>query len=81
MEDSLTCYKNIKGRADEEKWNNEINALEENKTWKLTKLPPGKRIIDNKWVFRRKRNETDGEEILKARLAARGFTQELQEGI
>lgn len=29
----------------------ELRALEDNKTWVLTELPPGKRAIDCKWVY------------------------------
>ena len=32
----------------------EIEALEENETWTLTKLPEGMKAIDSKWVFKAK---------------------------
>lgn len=31
---------------------NEIEALENNNTWTLTHLPPGKKAIDSKWVYK-----------------------------
>ncbi|KAK2977963.1 hypothetical protein RJ640_029673 [Escallonia rubra] len=34
----------------------EISALEENKTWVLTTLPPGKCAIESKWVYKVKYN-------------------------
>jgi len=34
----------------------EICALEENKTWVVEDLPPGKRPINCKWVYRGKYN-------------------------
>ena len=30
----------------------EIKALEENNTWSLTELPPGKKSIVFKWVYK-----------------------------
>lgn len=30
----------------------EMGSLNKNKTWVLTKLPPNKRALQNKWVFR-----------------------------
>ena len=32
----------------------EYNSLIENKTWKLVEIPPGRKAIDCKWVFRAK---------------------------
>jgi len=53
----------------------EMHALEKNGTWEIVKLPNGKNIIGNKWVFTVK-YESDGKiERYKARLVAQGFTQ------
>lgn len=30
----------------------EIDALRANRTWDLVKLPPGKKAIGSKWVFK-----------------------------
>lgn len=77
IEDIPRDYEEVKRRSDKGKWNEaiteKIRALEENGTW--TKLPPGKKLIDNKWVFKIKRNEINDEEQFKARLVAKGFTQ------
>lgn len=54
---------------------NEINALEENKTWTLEYLPPGKKAIDSKWVYKIKYKLNGEIERYKARLVAKGFTQ------
>lgn len=35
----------------------EIDALTENNTWKLTTLPQGKSLLDNKWIFKIKRDK------------------------
>jgi hypothetical protein len=35
----------------------ELRAIEENRTWTLTKLPLGRRAIGLKWVFKVKKDE------------------------
>jgi len=57
----------------------ELQALEENQNWILTDLPPGKDVVDCKYVYKIKRNSDGSVERLKARLVAKGYTQ--QEGI
>lgn len=57
----------------------EINALESNDTWTLVPLPPGKKPIGSKWVYKLKRHADGSVERCKARLVAKGYTQ--QEGI
>ncbi|KAJ9540324.1 hypothetical protein OSB04_026830 [Centaurea solstitialis] len=53
----------------------EIQALEESKTWTLEPLPPGKKAIDSKWVYKIKYKPNGEIERYKARLVAKGFTQ------
>ncbi|KAJ0588916.1 putative RNA-directed DNA polymerase [Helianthus annuus] len=53
----------------------EIQALEQNETWTLEKLPEGKRAIDSKWVYKIKYKPNGEVERYKARLVAKGFTQ------
>lgn len=54
----------------------EFNSLLENDTWKLTELPPNRKPIQCKWVFKTKR-DADGRIVrYKARLVAKGFTQQ-----
>jgi hypothetical protein len=48
----------------------EMDTLAKNGTWTLVDLPPGRKAVKSKWVFKRK---ADGR--LRARLVARGFTQ------
>ncbi|CAH9132305.1 unnamed protein product, partial [Cuscuta epithymum] len=53
----------------------EIHALEENGTWTLIHLPPGKKVVDSKWVYKIKYKPNGDIERYKARLVAKGFTQ------
>ncbi|KAL0350510.1 UNVERIFIED_CONTAM: Retrovirus-related Pol polyprotein from transposon RE2 [Sesamum radiatum] len=39
--------------------NDELSALDKNETWELVPLPPGKRAIGSKWVFKLKLNPDD----------------------
>ncbi|CAL1374616.1 unnamed protein product [Linum trigynum] len=53
----------------------EIDALVAQGTWTLEFLPPGKRAIDCKWVYKIKFLPDGTIERYKARLVAKGFTQ------
>ncbi|XP_068477195.1 uncharacterized protein [Phaseolus vulgaris] len=46
----------------------EIHALELNDTWKLTALPPGKKALGCKWIYKIKYNSDGTIERFKARL-------------
>lgn len=51
----------------------EIKDLEDNGTWILTKLPPAKKDIDSKWVYKVKYKPNGQIERFKARLVAKGY--------
>ncbi|GAU42126.1 hypothetical protein TSUD_351000 [Trifolium subterraneum] len=55
--------------------NAELTALLKNKTWDLVTLPPHKKAIGCKWVFKVKLHADGTIERHKARLVAKGFTQ------
>lgn len=59
--------------------NSEIGSLEEQQTFTIESLPPGKHAVGSKWVFTIKHNSDGSIERYKARLVAKGFTQ--QEGV
>ena len=59
--------------------NAELQALERNGTWSLTKLPIGKRAIGCKWLFKIKYKSDGIIERHKARLVIQGCRQ--QKGI
>ena len=53
----------------------EYDSLIKNETWYLTSLPPGRTTIKNRWVFKIKPLDKDGNARYKARLVAKGYTQ------
>jgi Reverse transcriptase (RNA-dependent DNA polymerase) len=67
-------YAEAMGSDNTDQWTDacqyEIDALSKNKTWELVDLPPGRKAIKSKWVFKLK---NDGH--YHARLVAKGFTQ------
>lgn len=53
----------------------EFTALQNNKTWTIVPLPPNRKAIECKWVFRVKENVDGTMDKYKARLVAKGFHQ------
>jgi len=53
----------------------ELRALEDNGTWHLTKLPPGKKAIGCKWIYRTEFKLDGSVDKCKARLVALGCRQ------
>ena len=54
----------------------ELDALHKTRTWDLVDLPSGKSAIGCKWVYKIKTRSDGIVDHYKARLIARGFTQE-----
>lgn len=55
--------------------NKELNALEENETWKIIPLPRGKKPIGSKWVYKVKLKPDGTIERFKAILVAKGYNE------
>ncbi|TYK22169.1 putative mitochondrial protein [Cucumis melo var. makuwa] len=56
--------------------NDELQALEKTYTWDYVDLPPGKRPIRCKWIYKIKIHSDGTIERYKARLVAKGYSQE-----
>lgn len=60
----------------EEAMSREMGSLKKHQVWDLTSLPTGKKVVGNRWVYKRKLGP-NGEVVRhKARLVAQGFTQQ-----
>ncbi|CCA74168.1 related to TY4B-Putative pseudo-TY4B, partial [Serendipita indica DSM 11827] len=57
----------------------EVRAHLENGTWKLVRLPQGKKAIGSRWVFKIKRDADGSISKYKGRIVAKGYAQ--REGI
>ena len=56
--------------------NEELQALEKTHTWDYVDLPPGKKPIGCKWIFKIKTHFDGSIERYKTRLVAKGYSQE-----
>ena len=83
VEDGPSNYQEAMKDDEHEKWkqamDDEITALQQNKTWILCELPVGKHVIGGKWVLKKKLNKEGNVERYKARYVAKGYNQ--KEGI
>ena len=66
-------------RPDGQQWEqaarDEYKSIQDAGTWTLTGLPPGRRTIGCKWVFKLKRKADGTIDRYKARLVAKGYAQ------
>ncbi|GJW82025.1 putative RNA-directed DNA polymerase [Tanacetum coccineum] len=58
-----------------EAMNNEIEALNRNDTWTICDLPPMRKAVGSKWLWKIKYKSTGEIERYKARVVAKGFSQ------
>ena len=76
---SLTIPSNVHEALDHPGWRqaiiDEIQALENNGTWELIPLPPGKTTVSCRWVYTVKVGPNGEVDRLKAQLVAKGYTQ------
>ena len=73
-------WKDIKGRPDADLWEKaameEFVSLIENGTFEPVRLPPGRKPIGCRWVFKLKRKADGSVDRYKARLVAKGYSQQ-----
>nr|AWW15216.1 putative polyprotein [Leavenworthia alabamica] len=71
--------KSFRQAMEDDKWRDavgfEYTALEDNQTWSVEDLPPGKKAIGSQWVFKVKFRSDGAVERYKARLVAMGNKQ------
>lgn len=71
---------NFREAAKSEVWRNamqeEINMIEKNGTWELVDRPKTRRVIQVKWIFKRKLRPDGSVYKHKARLVVKGFAQQ-----
>ena len=53
----------------------EIKSLNDHETWTLAQLPPVRRVVGSKWVFKTKYNSEGEIDHFKCRLVAQGYSQ------
>lgn len=80
IDDGPRTYEEAITSNDSDRWMEamatEIDSLKRNGTWNLVEPPNSQKVIDNKWVFKIKTKANGNVDCYKARLVARGFTQE-----
>ena len=59
----------------EEAMEREMKSLQQNRVWELVPLPPDRKVVGSKWVFKRKVDTSGVVERYKACLVAQGCTQ------
>ncbi|GAB9477113.1 hypothetical protein Gpo141_00014172 [Globisporangium polare] len=80
-DEKQTTYGGIMKSEFKSQWkeamNAEMRSLVQHVTWELVDLPPGKKLIGSRWLFKIKRNADGSVNKFKARLVAQGFTQQM----
>lgn len=73
------CYADINARDDRKEWkkavHEELEAIRSNQIWNLVELRIGRKAINNKWIFKIKRDESGNIERYNARLVVKGCSQ------
>lgn len=80
VDETMLTFNQVMNLPDHHLWRaaivKELRELRNLKTWELAQLPSGRRTIKHKWVFRRKLNADGSVERYKARLVARGYSEQ-----
>uniref|UniRef100_A0ABD2W186 Retrovirus-related Pol polyprotein from transposon TNT 1-94 n=1 Tax=Trichogramma kaykai TaxID=54128 RepID=A0ABD2W186_9HYME len=53
----------------------ELSALDKNKTWTLVNVPPGTKVLSNRWVLKIKNDSVTNKNKFRARLVIKGYLQ------
>src|SRR3954469_441345 len=77
--DDPETYEEAMMSPDSNKWQeamkSEIGSMYENQVWTLMDLPDGRKVVENKWIFKKKTDADGNVTVYKARLVAKGFRQ------
>jgi hypothetical protein len=76
VDDPLTFEEVVKDYVWAQAMDEEIKSIENNQTWKLVDVPEYKDVISVKWIYKTKKDGEGNVYKNKARLVARGFTQQ-----
>lgn len=71
------AIKSDEGENWREAMDQEYHSLTNLKTWSLTKLPPKRKAIKCRGVYKKKYNAKEQVERYRARLVAKGFSQQI----
>ena len=79
MSEAPTTLAEAASNSEKRKWkvamDAEMKSLEDNDVWDLVPLPPGRKLVGSKWVYKVKTGADGRVQKYKARLVAQGFTQ------
>ncbi|KAK1642030.1 hypothetical protein QYE76_059835 [Lolium multiflorum] len=72
-------YEEAMMSPDSNKWQeamkSEMGSMYENQVWTLVDLPDGRKVVENKWIFKKKIDADGNVTVYKARLVMKGFRQ------
>ena len=75
--DEPTKYEEAMMSPDSTKWleamKSEMRSMYKNKVWTLIDLPKDRRVIEIKWIFKKKTDADGNVTVYKARLVEKGF--------
>jgi hypothetical protein len=76
IDNDLTFDEVVKDDLWSQAMDEEIECIENNQTWKLVYVPEDKDVISVKWIYKTKQHAEGNVQKHKARIVARGFTQQ-----
>ena len=77
VDDEPTSYEKASAERNwKQAMESELQSIERNNTWTLTKLAPNHKAIGLKWVFKLKRDAVGNVVKHRARMVAKGYVQE-----